>query len=160
MNFRILAASVGPRGRILAVLAATALAVPFAAPAQAQAPAPAPGAPAPAKKKAAPKAPAAAPAPAAEPAPVAEPTPAAEPTPIAEPVEAPAAPGTSNASYVTPIVRKLANDKGNLSVILAGTLKLDIATGRPLEVKGTGPATGNMAGKVSGTMTLDVSMKY
>ena len=30
MNFRILAASVGPRGRVFALLAATALAVPFA----------------------------------------------------------------------------------------------------------------------------------
>jgi invasion protein IalB len=60
MNFRILATSVGPRGRILALLAATALAVPFAvdaqAPVHAQAPAPAPGAPPPAAKKAAPKA--------------------------------------------------------------------------------------------------------
>jgi invasion protein IalB len=65
MNFRILAASVGPRGRLLALLAATALAVPVA---QAQTPAPAPGAPAPVKrapvKKAAP--PPAAPAPAAQ----------------------------------------------------------------------------------------------
>jgi invasion protein IalB len=56
MNFRILATSVGPRGRLLALLAATALAVPFAFDAQAQTPAPAPAAP-----KAAPKAPAAAP---------------------------------------------------------------------------------------------------
>jgi invasion protein IalB len=53
MNFRILAASVGPRGRLLALLAATALAVPFAEDALAQAPAPAPAAP---KAKAAPKA--------------------------------------------------------------------------------------------------------
>lgn len=64
MNFRYLAASARPRGRILALLTATALAVPFAAEAQtpAPAPAPAPGAPkaAPAPKatpKAAPKAP-------------------------------------------------------------------------------------------------------
>jgi invasion protein IalB len=60
MNFRILATSVGPRGRLFALLAATALAVSFAvdaqAPVQAQAPAPAPGAPPPAAKKAAPKA--------------------------------------------------------------------------------------------------------
>ena len=61
MNFRILAASVGPRGRLVAWLAATALAVPLAVPlafplasdAKAQTPAPAPGAP---KAKAAPKA--------------------------------------------------------------------------------------------------------
>jgi invasion protein IalB len=56
MNFRILATSVGPRGRLLALLAATALAVPFAFDAHAQAPAPAPGAPAAPKKAAAPKA--------------------------------------------------------------------------------------------------------
>jgi invasion protein IalB len=54
MNFRILATVVGPRGRLLALLAATALAVPFAFDAQAQTPAPA-------APKAAPKAPAAAP---------------------------------------------------------------------------------------------------
>jgi invasion protein IalB len=66
MNFRILAASVGPRGRLLALLAATAMAVPFAVTAQAQGQAPAPAAPAPAKKKATPKAPAAAPAPTAQ----------------------------------------------------------------------------------------------
>ncbi|MBV8925552.1 MAG: invasion associated locus B family protein [Bradyrhizobium sp.] len=67
MNFRILATSVGPRGRLLALLAVTALAVPFAfdGQAQAQAPTPAPAAPAAPKKaapKAAPKAPAAPPA--------------------------------------------------------------------------------------------------
>ena len=68
MIFRILATSVGPRGRLLALLAATALAVPFAFDAHAQAPAP--GAPAAPKKaaapKAAPKAAPAAPAPAAQ----------------------------------------------------------------------------------------------
>ena len=66
MNFRTLATSVGPRGRFFALLAATALAVPFALTAQAQTPAPAP---APAKKaapKAAPKAPPAAPSPTAQ----------------------------------------------------------------------------------------------
>jgi invasion protein IalB len=64
MNFCILAASVGPRGRLIALLAATALAVPIAQDALAQAPAPAaPGAP---KAKAAPKAPPRAPAPAGQ----------------------------------------------------------------------------------------------
>jgi invasion protein IalB len=68
MNFRILAASARPRGRFLALLAVTALAVPFALEAQdqaqAQAPAPAPAAP---KAKAPPKAaPKAAPGPAAQ----------------------------------------------------------------------------------------------
>jgi invasion protein IalB len=53
MNFRILAASVGPRGRLLALLAATALAVPLASSAQAQT---APAAPAAPKAKIAPKA--------------------------------------------------------------------------------------------------------
>jgi invasion protein IalB len=56
MNFRILATPVGPRARLFALLAATALAVPFALSAQAQTPAPAPA------KKAAPKAKAAPPA--------------------------------------------------------------------------------------------------
>jgi invasion protein IalB len=61
MNFRILAASVRPRGAF-ALLAATALSAALAvSAAQAQTPAPAPGAPAPAAPKAAPKAPAAAP---------------------------------------------------------------------------------------------------
>jgi invasion protein IalB len=60
MNFRILAASVRPRGRAFALLAATALSASLALSAvQAQTPAPAPGAPAPAAPKAAPKAPAA-----------------------------------------------------------------------------------------------------
>jgi invasion protein IalB len=63
MIFRILAASVGPRGRLLALLAATALAIPLANEAQAQTPAPA------AAPKAAPKAPPAAPRPAAPRAP-------------------------------------------------------------------------------------------
>jgi invasion protein IalB len=76
MNFRILAASAWPRGRVLALLAATALTTACLVPdAKAQTPAPAPGAPAAAPKaapkaappKAAPKAaPAPAPAPAAQ----------------------------------------------------------------------------------------------
>jgi invasion protein IalB len=58
MNFRDLASSVGPRGRLFALLAATALAVPFASGAQAQAPAPA----APKARAPAPRAPAPVPA--------------------------------------------------------------------------------------------------
>jgi invasion protein IalB len=58
MNFRDLATSVGPRGRLIALLAATALAVPFASDVQAQAPAPV----APKAKAPAPRAPAPAPA--------------------------------------------------------------------------------------------------
>ncbi len=72
MNFRILAAPVWPRGRVLALLAATTLSAALLAPdAGAQTPAPAPGAPtaAPKAKKAAPKAAPAAPAPAAQAAP-------------------------------------------------------------------------------------------
>jgi len=57
MNFRILAAPVWPRGRVFALLAATALSAAFLI-SQAEAQAPAPGAPAPAAPKAAPKAPA------------------------------------------------------------------------------------------------------
>jgi len=66
MNFRILATSAGPRGRVFALLAATALAASFmVSEAQAQAPAPAAPAAAPkAKPKAAPKPAAAAPVPA------------------------------------------------------------------------------------------------
>ena len=63
MNFRILATSVGPRGRVLALLAATALAVPLAFDAHAQAPAP--GAPKAPPKAVVPRAPAA-PAPTAQ----------------------------------------------------------------------------------------------
>ena len=74
MNFRILAASVWPRGPVFALLAATALTATLLGPdAGAQTPAPAPGAPAAAPKakapKAAPKAAPAAPAPAAQQAP-------------------------------------------------------------------------------------------
>jgi invasion protein IalB len=77
MNFRTLATSVAPRGRLFALLAATALAVSFAPTAQAQAPAPAP-------HKAAPKAKAAPPAPTAQ-------APAQQP-PAAPPAQAQAAP--------------------------------------------------------------------
>jgi invasion protein IalB len=76
MNFRILAAPVWPRGRVLALLAATTLTAALLAPdAQAQTPAPAPGAPTAAPKakaaapKAAPKGAPATPAPAAQAAP-------------------------------------------------------------------------------------------
>ncbi|UFZ05646.1 invasion associated locus B family protein [Bradyrhizobium ontarionense] len=66
MNFRDLASPVGPRGRLFALLAVTALAVPFASAAQAQQ---APGAPKAKAPAAAPKAPApAAQAPATPPA--------------------------------------------------------------------------------------------
>jgi invasion protein IalB len=80
MNFRILAASVRPRGRFFALLAATALVASLVAldvRAQQPAPAPAPAAPAPKAKKAAPKPAQAAPAPA--PAAQAAPPPAAAP---------------------------------------------------------------------------------
>jgi invasion protein IalB len=70
MNFRILAASVRPRGRVFALLAATVLTAAALAPdVHAQTPAPAPGAAAPKAKaapKAAPKGAPAAPAPAAQ----------------------------------------------------------------------------------------------
>lgn len=75
MNFRILAASVWPRGQVFALLAATALTTALLAPGvRAQQPAPAPGAPAAAPKakaapKAAPKGAPATPAPTAQQAP-------------------------------------------------------------------------------------------
>jgi invasion protein IalB len=93
MNFRILAASVGPLGRVFALLAATALTgALLASDAQAQTPAPAPAPAAPkARAKAKPKA---APAPAAQ-----EPAPAPGPTAQAPPpaAGAPAAPGAPGA---------------------------------------------------------------
>jgi len=83
MNFRILAASVGSRGRLLALLAAAALATPAANEALAQAPAPG----------AAPKAPAAAPK-----APPAAPKPAAPRAPGAPAAQAPAGQGPAPAA--------------------------------------------------------------
>jgi pyruvate dehydrogenase E2 component (dihydrolipoamide acetyltransferase) len=79
---------------------------PVAAPEPAPAPAPAPAAaPTPAA------APAVAPAPVAAPAP--PPTPVAAPAPAPAPATAPVVAGANaHAGYVTPIVRKLANDKG------------------------------------------------
>ncbi|MEA2894936.1 MAG: hypothetical protein QOJ84_551 [Bradyrhizobium sp.] len=85
MNFHILAASAWPRGRVLALLAATALTATCLFPdAQAQTPAPAPGAPA-ATPKAAPKA-----APKAPPKATPAPAPAAQ-APAAPAAGAPAA---------------------------------------------------------------------
>ena len=88
---------------------------PVAAPAPEPTPAPAPepvAAPAPEPVAAPAPAPAAAPAP----APAAAPIPAAAPAPVpaAAPAPAAAAPSTpdSNAGYVTPLVRKLANERG------------------------------------------------
>ncbi|SFJ78989.1 invasion associated locus B family protein [Bradyrhizobium sp. Gha] len=77
MNFRYLAASVRPRGRVLALLTATALVIPFAAEAQT----PPPAAP---KAKAAPKAAPKAPAPAPAPAPQAQQAPAQQGAPAAQ----------------------------------------------------------------------------
>ena len=83
MNFRSLAASAGPRGRVFALLAATALAAAFiASEARAQAPAPTAAAPK-ARAKAAPKPAPAAPAPAAQAAPPAAGAPAAAGAPPA-----------------------------------------------------------------------------
>jgi len=91
MNFRILAAPVRPRGRVIALLAATALSASLlAAGALAQTPAPAPGAPAAAPKapapKATPKAAPKAPAPAAQ-APPAAPPAAGAPAAGAQPAD-------------------------------------------------------------------------
>ena len=96
MNFRILAASVWPRGRVFALLAATALAAMLMAPhLHAQQPAPAPGAPkAKAAPKAAPKGAPAAPAPAAQQAPPAGAPPAAAAQPPEQQVQLIYAPWT------------------------------------------------------------------
>lgn len=104
-------------GAVLAVIgsgaAAPAAAAPAPAPAAEPAAAPAPAAPAAPKEEAAPAAAPAAPAPAAAPAPPA--APAAAPAPAAEP----AAGGESG--YVTPLVRKLANQHGVDVSSLSGT---------------------------------------
>jgi invasion protein IalB len=103
MNFRILAASLWPRGRVFALLAATALTATLLVPeVHAQQPAPAPGAPAAPKAKAAapkaaPKAAPAAPAPAAQqaaPPPAAAAPPAAGGQPAADQVQLIYAPWT------------------------------------------------------------------
>ena len=88
MNFRILAASAGPRGRVFARLAATALAASFIA-SEAQAQAPAPAAPAAAPKAKAKAAPKPAPAPAAQAAPPAAAPPAAGGAPAAAAAQQP-----------------------------------------------------------------------
>ena len=84
MNFRILAASVRPRGRVFALLAATALVASLVTPdVRAQQPAPAPAPAAPKAKKSAPKPAPAAPAPAAQAAPPAAAPPASGTPPAA-----------------------------------------------------------------------------
>jgi invasion protein IalB len=84
MNFRILAASVRPRGRVFALLAATALVASLVTPdVLAQQPAPAPAPAAPKAKKSTPKPAPAAPAPAAQAAPPAAAPPAAGTPPAA-----------------------------------------------------------------------------
>jgi invasion protein IalB len=88
MNLPVSAASVRPRGRLLALLAASALVVCSGLDASAQAPAPAP-APAPKAKKAAPKA-APAPAPAQAQAPAQQPPAAGQPQPPAGQPQPPA----------------------------------------------------------------------
>jgi len=111
MNFRMLATSVGPHGRLLALLAATALAVPFALDAQAQSPAPTPAAP-----KAAASTPAAPPAsPTAAPA---KSAPAAASTPVT-PSTTTAAPAKSAPAAAAPPRRVLIVAMG---VIFVGTL--------------------------------------
>ena len=83
MNFRILAAPVRPRGRVLALLAATTLtAALLASNAEAQTPVPAPAAPKAKAPRGASKAAPAAPAPAAQAAP-----PPAAPAPGAPPAD-------------------------------------------------------------------------
>jgi invasion protein IalB len=87
MNFRIMGASGGLRGQLFALLAATALVLPFSLDVRAQETSPSPTAPK--AKKPAPKAPAVAPAPAAQaPAPSAQ-----QPVPGTQAQQAPTTPG-------------------------------------------------------------------
>jgi len=112
------------------VAAAPAAEAPAAAPAPVAEAAPEPE-PAPAPAPVAEPVPvAAAPAPVAEPAPAAAPVAAPAPAPVATPVPAPvaapvavpvAAGANAHAGYVTPIVRKLANEKGVDLDSLTGT---------------------------------------
>ena len=44
--------------------------------------------------------------------------------------------------------------KGKMSMALTGTARVDVATGRLLEITGAGPVEGNMGAKLSGTMTI------
>ncbi|WP_314172673.1 2-oxoglutarate dehydrogenase, E2 component, dihydrolipoamide succinyltransferase [Streptomyces winkii] len=112
-------AVIGAAGAAPAAAAAPAPAQPEAQPAPAPEPQPAPAAPSPAPQAQAAPAPAPAPAPAAP-----KPAPAPAPTPVPAAPAAPATPATTEAdgAYVTPLVRKLANEQG-----------VDLST-----VKGTG----------------------
>ncbi|MBL8620391.1 MAG: hypothetical protein JNK64_03780 [Myxococcales bacterium] len=49
---------------------------------------------------------------------------------------------------------------GDMTFELAGTVKLDRKTGRPLEVGGTGPFSGVAKVKMAGTMTMKTSYAY
>ncbi|GAA5230335.1 2-oxoglutarate dehydrogenase, E2 component, dihydrolipoamide succinyltransferase [Arthrobacter cryoconiti] len=104
-------------GGILAIIGSEATAAPAAQTPEAPAPAAAP-APVSAPAPAAP-APAAAPAPVSAPAPAA-PAPAAAPAPVSAPAPA-AAPSGSESNYVTPLVRKLANQQGVDITTVSGT---------------------------------------
>ena len=117
----------------------------------------APAAPVPASAPEAAPAPVAASAPApaeaAEPAAPTEPAPSASETPVVQAAQAPATPpvpATPNAGYVTPIVRKLAHDKGVDLASLTGTgvggriRKQDVlSAGAPVEaeIPATAPDT-------------------
>ncbi|WP_309713540.1 2-oxoglutarate dehydrogenase, E2 component, dihydrolipoamide succinyltransferase [Pseudolysinimonas sp.] len=100
---------------------------PVAEPAPAAAPEPAPEPVAPASEPVPAPAAAPAPEPAATPAPAPTPVaaPAPAPTPVAAPAPAPVVPAAAStnahAGYVTPIVRKLANDKGIDLAAVTGT---------------------------------------
>ena len=115
MNFRILAAPVGPRGRVFAVLAATALAASFVtSEVHAQAPAPAPKAAEPAKAEA--------PKPAPAPTAPAATGSAAVPPAVAKPAPA-AAPAVVNGArvFASPLARRLAKESGIEIAAISGT---------------------------------------
>ncbi|MBX7446226.1 MULTISPECIES: 2-oxoglutarate dehydrogenase, E2 component, dihydrolipoamide succinyltransferase [unclassified Arthrobacter] len=104
-------------GSVLAVIGSGAAAAPAAAPQAAPAPAAAPEAP----KQEAPKQEAPAPAAAATPAPAAAPAPAPAAAPAAPAAQEAAPAGGGESGYVTPLVRKLANQHGVDISSLSGT---------------------------------------
>jgi hypothetical protein len=50
---------------------------------------------------------------------------------------------------------KLTNPKGDMAMTVKGTVRVSAATGRPVEMSGTGPIEGSMQGmKLTGTATI------
>jgi hypothetical protein len=51
-------------------------------------------------------------------------------------------------------------DRGTMTMRLVGTAGAEVATGRLLEMKGTGPFEADMGARVTGTMTMNTVEKY